>query len=64
NDFAGCDTNTAGIYTVILTTEVGDPIITTFNTSFNVVPELALGAIGIVGSSLAAMMLYARRRKE
>ncbi|MEM1958898.1 MAG: calcium-binding protein [Candidatus Nitrosocaldus sp.] len=61
---AGCDTNTAGTYTVIAETEVGDPIITTFNTSFNVVPELALGAIGIVGSSLAAMMLYARRRKE
>ncbi|MEM2162105.1 MAG: calcium-binding protein [Candidatus Nitrosocaldus sp.] len=61
---AGCDTNTIGTYTVIAETEVGDPIITTFNTSFNVVPELALGAIGIVGSSLAAMMLYARRRKE
>ncbi|MEM4635114.1 MAG: calcium-binding protein [Candidatus Nitrosocaldus sp.] len=61
---AGCDTSTIGTYTVIAETEVGDPIITTFNTSFNVVPELALGAIGIVGSSLAAMMLYARRRKE
>ncbi|MEM4284839.1 MAG: calcium-binding protein [Candidatus Nitrosocaldus sp.] len=60
---AGCDTSTIGTYTVIAETEVGDPIITTFNTSFNVVPELALGAIGIVGSSLAAMMLYARRRR-
>ncbi|MEM4275699.1 MAG: hypothetical protein QW776_00615 [Candidatus Nitrosocaldus sp.] len=64
DDFTGtgCDTSTAGTYTVILTTEVGDPIITTFDTSFNVVPELAVGAIGIIGTSLAVMMLYARRR--
>ncbi|MEM4323974.1 MAG: calcium-binding protein [Candidatus Nitrosocaldus sp.] len=66
DDFTGtgCDTSTAGTYTVILTTEVGDPIITEFNTSFNVVPELAVGAIGIIGTSLAVMMLYARRHKQ
>ncbi|MEM4399936.1 MAG: calcium-binding protein [Candidatus Nitrosocaldus sp.] len=62
NDFGTCDTNTAGTYQVEIKTEVGDPIITTFNASFNVVPEVIVGAIGIIGTSLAVMMLYARRR--
>ncbi|MEM4400089.1 MAG: calcium-binding protein, partial [Candidatus Nitrosocaldus sp.] len=61
-NFGTCDTSNPGTYQVEIITEVGDPIITTFNISFNVVPEVIVGAIGIIGTSLAVMMLYARRR--
>ncbi len=42
NDFASTamDTNAIGVYTVIAYTEVGDPIVTTFATSFKVVQDL------------------------
>lgn len=59
---SGCDTSTVGKYTAMLTTEVGDPIITEFRISFFVVPEAVAGAIGIGGALLATMMLYARKR--
>ncbi|MEM3092734.1 MAG: hypothetical protein QXI92_03435, partial [Candidatus Nitrosocaldus sp.] len=59
NDFAGCDTNTAGEYKAILTTEVGDPIITEFTAPFNV-PE-GLGIIGAAIAMLASLLIYARR---
>ncbi|MEM4351894.1 MAG: calcium-binding protein [Candidatus Nitrosocaldus sp.] len=56
---AGCDTNTAGEYKAILTTEVGDPIITEFTAPFNV-PE-GLGIIGAAVAMLASLLIYARR---
>ena len=58
---ANCDTNTAGVYTATLETEVGDPIVTIFNTSFNVLPESIIGAIGMIGASIAVFMLYIRK---
>ncbi|MEM0030075.1 MAG: hypothetical protein QXN32_04060, partial [Candidatus Nitrosocaldus sp.] len=56
---AGCDTSTLGEYKAILTTEVGDPIITEFTAPFNV-PE-GLGIIGAATAMLASLLIYARR---
>ncbi len=70
NDFAsasGCDTNTIGTYTVTAYTEVGDPIVTTFNTSFNVIPEIITGVAGItgiVGAGFLSMLLYKRGKRQ
>ncbi|MCS7140627.1 MAG: hypothetical protein NZ888_00385 [Candidatus Nitrosocaldus sp.] len=62
DEFGECDTNVAGEYTVMMDTEVGDPIITKFDTSFSVVPEAIVGAVGVVGAVLASILLYARNR--
>ncbi|GBC72841.1 Leukotoxin [archaeon HR04] len=66
DDFTGtgCDTSTVGTYTVEAETEVGDPIVTKFNTSFQVVPEAIAGALGIVGAGFISMLLYRRGKKQ
>ena len=55
-----CNTNTAGTYTATLYREVGNPIVTTFNISFNVVPEI-VGMVGVIGSIFIGLMFYMRR---
>ncbi len=64
-DFTGtdCNTDTAGTYTVVAITEVGDPITTNFTITFQVVPEAIAGALGIVGTGLISMLLYRRVSK-
>lgn len=53
-----CNTTALGTYTAILTTEVGDPIITEFNTAFSVVPEAVIGIMGTIGAALATLIMY------
>ncbi|SPC34215.1 calcium-binding protein [Candidatus Nitrosocaldus cavascurensis] len=57
-----CDTSAVGEYTVVAETEVGDPITTNFNISFNVVPEAVVGAVGMVGTGFLSILLYRRLR--
>ncbi len=66
DDFSGdnCNTNTIGTYTVTAYTEVGDPIVTTFYTPFNVIPETIAGVAGIVGAGFLSMLLYKRGKRQ
>ncbi len=61
-----CDTNTPGTY--LVKSRAGDPNVPpsekTFNTSFLVLPETPIGAIAIIGSSLAGISAYAMLRRR
>ncbi|MCS6767367.1 MAG: PhoX family protein [Candidatus Nitrosocaldus sp.] len=59
-DGTTCDTSRAGTYMVMLTTEVGDPVITTFETSWSVVPEAVIGVIGTIGAAVGTLLAYRR----
>ncbi|RMF28837.1 MAG: hypothetical protein D6752_06980 [Candidatus Nitrosothermus koennekii] len=62
NTDVDCNTTVIGGYTAVAETEIGDPITTTFNITFNVLPEAAIGAIGVIGAIFAAMLMYTRRK--
>ena len=53
-----CDTGTISTYTVLVSTSIGDPILKTFSTSFGVVPESIIGAVGVVSASIASFCFF------
>ncbi len=59
DQFDNCNTNQAGVYIATLETEIGDPIITTFN----VLSESIIGMISIIGSIATVFILYAKRQR-
>ncbi len=51
-----------GIWTVITEFSDGTTIVKELNVSFQVVPESIIGAVAVIGSSLAVLALYRRKR--
>lgn len=57
-----CNTNNIGIYVVNILTNIGDPIIKSFDVSFIVIPESSIGILAMVAIPLVLLGYWRMRR--